>query len=99
MLKPRQEAGVSVTVITLEPDAVGFGDTIELHMLVDEMRNCGINVRLTADACEHYAVIDKKLVWHGGINLLGKADYYDNLIRVMNEQGAAELLEISEQVL
>ncbi len=99
LLKPRQEAGVSVTVITLEPDAVGFGDTIELHMLVDEMKNCGINVRLTADACEHYAVIDQKLVWHGGINLLGKADYYDNLIRVVNEQGAAELLEISEQVL
>ncbi len=35
----------------------------------------------------------ERLVWHGGMNLLGKADAYDNLIRVENEQAAAELLE------
>ena len=31
------------------------------------------------------------------MNLLGKADVYDNLIRVENEQAAAELLEITER--
>jgi hypothetical protein len=34
-------------------------------------------------------------VWHGGMNLLGKADVWDNLIRVKDTQAAAELLEIS----
>lgn len=97
LLKTRQEAGVSVTVITTEPDAVGYGDIIELHILIDEMRRSGINVRTTPDEGEHYAVIDRKLVWHGGMNLLGKADVYDNLIRVENEQAAAELLEITER--
>ncbi len=33
-----------------------------------------------------------------GMNLLGKADIYDNLIRVENEQAAAELLEMTEQM-
>ena len=89
--------GVTVTVITTEPDAVGYGDTIELHILIDEMRNSGISVRTTPDEGEHYAVIDRKLVWHGGMNLLGKADVYDNLIRVENEQAASELLEITER--
>ena len=42
------------------------------------------------------AVIDRKLVWYGGMNLLGKADVYDNLIRVENEQAAAELLKMTE---
>lgn len=97
LLKTRQEAGVTVTVITTEPDAVGYGDTIELHILIDEMRNSGISVRTTPDEGEHYAVIDRKLVWHGGMNLLGKADVYDNLIRVENEQAASELLEITER--
>lgn len=32
------------------------------------------------------------------MNLLGKADIYDNLIRVENEQAAAELLEMTEQM-
>lgn len=42
------------------------------------------------------AFIDHSLVWHGGMNLLGKADAWDNLIRVENIQAAAELLEMSE---
>ena len=46
---------------------------------------------------EHFAVIDKKLVWHGGMNLLGKADAWDNLIRVESEQAAAELLVMAEE--
>ena len=97
LLKQRQESGVVVTVITSAPDAVGYGDTIELFALIDEMRRNGINVRETNEECEHYAVIDRKLVWHGGMNLLGKMDIYDNLIRVENEQAATELLEMTEK--
>ena len=82
----------------MNPDMTGFGDLIELHILIDEMRQSGFNVRETDDECEHYAVIDKRLVWHGGMNLLGKTDVYDNLIRVENEQAAAELLEITEEI-
>lgn len=97
LLKQRQESGVVVTVITYAPDFVGYGDTIELFALIDEMRRSGINVWEMEEECEHYAVIDQKLVWHGGMNLLGKIDVYDNLIRVENEQAAAELLEMSEK--
>ena len=96
LVKSRQEAGVSVTVITLNPENQGFEDTIELHILIEEMRKNGILVRLTAEDTEHYAVIDRLLVWHGGMNLLGKADAWDNLIRVENAQAAAELLEMSD---
>ena len=98
LLKQRQESGVVVTVITSAPDSVGYGDTIELFALIDEMRRSGFYVRETDGEGEHYAVIDKKLVWHGGMNLLGKVDVYDNLIRVENEQAAAELLEMAEQM-
>ena len=99
LVKARQEAGVSVTVITLDPDAEGYENTIERHILIDEMKNNGVYVRTTEDESEHYAVIDHEIVWHGGINLLGKEDAWDNLIRVINRQAAAELLEISCNVL
>lgn len=56
----------------------------------------GITVRLTEEETEHYAVIDRRLVWHGGMNLLGKADAWDNLMRIENIQAASELLEMSE---
>jgi len=67
--------------------------------MVNEMRNAGIIVRLTDSEGEHFAVIDRKLVWHGGMNLLGKADVYDNLLRVRNEEVAAELLAITNEML
>lgn len=35
------------------------------------------------------------LTWHGGMNLLGKADVWDNLMRIRNSQVATELLEIA----
>lgn len=44
---------------------------------------------------EHFAVIDNQIVWHGGMNLLGKKDVWDNLMRIKNVEVAAELLEIS----
>ncbi len=99
LMKSRQEAGVTVTVITINPELVGYDDTLELHLLIEEMQQNGIVVRMSEEECEHFAVIDRKLVWHGGMNLLGRADAWDNLIRIENEQAAAELLEIAEGML
>ena len=67
--------------------------------MIEEMRKNGIYVRLTTEESERYAVIDRKLVWHGGMNLLGKADAWDNLIRVESIQAASELMEMSEAVI
>ena len=99
LVRPRQEAGVAITVITRNPESEGYDDIIELHILIEEMKKNGVCVRLTDENSEHYAVIDHKLVWHGGMNLLGRADAWDNLIRVENHQAAAELMEITEIIL
>ena len=57
--------------------------------------------KIFCDECENtqveecFAVIDDEIVWHGGMNLLGKADVWDNLMRIRNSQVATELLEIA----
>jgi len=94
-MKPSQENGVNVTILTENPDNRLVGNPIYLMDLIRKLRSAGINVGFTDNLNEHYAVIDKSLVWHGGMNLLGKADVWDNLIRVKDTQAAAELLEIS----
>ena len=96
IVKPHQESGLNVTVITLDPEEVGFSDTIEAYILISEMRNAGITVLTTANVGEHFAIFDDMLVWHGGMNLLGKADVWDNLIRVKSQSVAAELKEIMD---
>jgi len=95
IMKPRQEKGIKITIITGNPDNKPTGNPAYLMNLMHQLRRIGFDIGYTDNANEHYAVIDKSLVWHGGMNLLGKADVWDNLIRVKDVQAAAELLEIS----
>lgn len=95
LLKPRQEVGVDVTVITTEPENISYGSTEFCLNMVGNMRLGGIHVILREEVIEHFAIIDDELVWHGGMNLLGKEDAWDNLMRIKSSQVAAELLEIA----
>ena len=97
LLASRQDAGVNVTVVTLDPETALFDNSDELWILIHRMRETGVDVVLTESESEHYAVMDGKLVWHGGMNLLGREDAWDNLIRVESIQAATELLEMTEE--
>lgn len=95
LVKARQEAGCKVTVITIEPQNITYGSPEFCQGLIDTMRGNGIHVIIKEEVEEHFAVLDDELVWHGGMNLLGKEDVWDNLMRVRSAQIAAELLEIA----
>lgn len=95
LVKGRQETGVKVTVITTDPEDVVYGNPDVRYELISKMQWIGINVVTKAEVEERFAVIDDELVWHGGMNLLGKVDSWDNLMRIKEHQVAAELLEIA----
>lgn len=82
-------------VITTEPQNIAYGSPEFCQELIDRMREHGIHVIVKEKVEEHFAVMDEELVWHGGMNLLGKEDVWDNLMRVRSAQIAAELLEIA----
>lgn len=94
LVQSRQEAGVVVTVITTEPQNISYGNPEFCQRLIVKMQESGIHVIVKDEVNEHFAIIDDKLVWHGGMNLLGKEDAWDNLMRIKSDQVAAELLEI-----
>lgn len=95
LVKPRQEAGVSVTVITTESQNISYGSPEFHQSLLKEMQENGIYLIVREEVAEHFAVIDDELVWHGGMNLLGREDAWDNLMRIRSFQVAAELLEMA----
>jgi len=95
LVKSKQEAGVQVVVITTESENISYGSPDVCNELVEQLKLAGIIVKLQEEIEEHFAVIDDELVWHGGMNLLGKEDVWDNLMRIKNHQVAAELLEIA----
>lgn len=94
LVKPRQEGGVQVTVITANPENTVYDSPAFLYFMVEQMKNAGMIIRFTEAETEHFAVMDDSLVWHGGVNLLGKEDVWDNLIRVKDKKAAQELLNI-----
>lgn len=95
LVKARQEAGCEVTVITLEAETSRYGNSLFTDDMIRNMQKEGINVVVRDEVIEHFAVIDDVLVWHGGMNLLGKEDAWDNLMRIESAQVAAELLAIA----
>lgn len=61
------------------------------------MKETGIQVIMVDEDTECFAIIDRELVWHGGMNLLGKVDAWDNLIRIKSESVAQELMGMMQE--
>ena len=94
-LGKRQELGTKVTIVTWHPDAYKYGRADVRMGLMEKMRKAGFEVKLVEESCDHFAVIDKEIVWYGSMNLLSKEDAEDNLMRVCSKEIAAELLEMT----
>jgi hypothetical protein len=94
-LKERQTKGVSVTIVTWNPDAYGFGDAGYWMQLHEEMRQAGFYIKTAEETCEHFAIIDREIVWYGSMSLLGKTMIEDSMMRVPSGKIAAELMELT----
>ena len=94
LLCKRQESGVRIKVLTLAPDAQ---DTYQAAEKIALLRQCGIEVLPSQTCREHFAILDRRLVWYGSMNLLSHENPDDNLIRLQDEQVAQELLELAAQ--
>ena len=69
-----------------------YGDYIDVNVLKTFEKETGIQVIMVDEDTECFAIIDQELVWHGGMNLLGKVDAWDNLIRIKSESIVQELM-------
>ncbi len=96
IITSKAEEGVRICVIMLAPEIAAYDNEDHLLYLAEEMKKAGVNVVMTSEYGNHYAVIDEELVWHGGMNLLGKEDAWDNLMRTADPDAAQELLLMAQ---
>ena len=94
-MKPLQERSVKLTVLTWNPEIYKYGDTSHKEELIEMLHSAGIEVLLQDESCLRFAIIDHAIVWYSSMNLLGKEDLEDNIMRVESHDIAAELLELS----
>ena len=94
LVKIRQAAGVMINVITIPAEDYPENRIQATGQLIETLIQSGVTVKLISGMHEHYAVIDKEIVWYGSLNLLSRAKEEDNLMRVQSVDIATELLEI-----
>jgi hypothetical protein len=61
---------------------------------INSLSAAGIIVKTFSIKHEHFAIIDKSIVWYGSMNLLSREKEEDNLMRVESKEIAQELLEL-----
>lgn len=93
-LGERHDSGVKITLLTLPADGYPKERIEKTKELLAELTELGVAVMEKPKIHEHFAVIDKKIVWYGSVNLLSNAKEEDNLMRVKSKEIAQELLEI-----
>lgn len=86
LIKDRQEKGVSVIVFTKQTEDP------YTNQLIDLLYGNGVFVEIYPDLDSYFAIIDQDIVWHGGMNLLGKSNIYDSLMRIKSHTIAEELI-------
>lgn len=89
LVKDKQEDGIEITILTCEDDRFDDIDNIKYKLKVN-----GVNLIVKENVYEHFAIMDNEIIWYGGMNFLGKADIYDNLMRWKSKEAANELLEL-----
>ena len=92
LLCPAQERGLKAAVITWHPDLYRYGNDENRLLLLESLRTAGFEIRYAEDNCQHFAVIDEKIVWYGSMNLLSRDDVEDNIMRLESREVAEELL-------
>lgn len=95
LLHEKIVSGIRVVIVTWKPDLYGYGDSEYWMELQERMRKSGFEMNLVEDYCEHYCIVDRKIVWYGSMNFLGKEDSEDNLMRIYSESIATELIELT----
>lgn len=93
LLKEKQVNGIEITIITNDSEVYNTEDST--GWLIDQikMKEIGYHVITHSDAVEHFAIIDKEIIWYGNMNILGRINVEDRMMRIKSIEVAAELLE------
>ena len=86
---------MKVTVITWHPDVYRYGKEEQRLWMLETLRTAGVEIKYVQDNCQHFAVIDERIVWYGSMNLLSRDDVEDNIMRLESREVAEELLEMT----
>lgn len=92
MLTDLYRKNISVSVYTLPPERYPEKQQKMTQSLITAMQENGIWVQPRPDMHEHFAVIDREIVWYGSASLLSRSQEDDGMLRLADGDIAQNLL-------
>ena len=94
---PNMEAasakGVSVVALTRPTNAYREKDRPALEETIGSLKDVGVNLVFKPNIHQKFAVIDRKIVWYGSINLLSYGNAQESIMRLESSNIAQELMK------
>ncbi|MGD9567493.1 MAG: DEAD/DEAH box helicase family protein [Sedimentibacter sp.] len=91
--------GAKLTVVTKPISDYTNKNQRMFDEMIKILKNIGANIVLVPNIIQKFAVIDQRIVWYGGINLLNYGRSDENIIRLNNESVANELIGILDDLI
>ena len=97
MLPTLYERNARVSVYTLAAGQYPETQQETATLLIQMLKNQGIWVSESPQFHEHFAVIDRQIVWYGSANLLSRTREENDMIRLLDSEVAEMLLTAVEE--
>ncbi len=92
-LKTAVENKTRIIAVTRPPQDFGMQDKAYLESVFDLFRSSGIQVVLKSNIHQKFAVMDRRSVWYGSINLLSYGIAQESIMRLESASIANELIK------
>ncbi|MCR4886084.1 MAG: hypothetical protein K5919_04130, partial [Clostridiales bacterium] len=96
LLPALYERNVRVSVCTLAAGQYPEAQQETAALLIQMLKSHGIWISESPQLHEHFAVIDRRIVWYGSANLLSRTREEDDMIRLLDAEVAEMLLTAVE---
>lgn len=88
---------VKIKIITRPEEDFNGTSRENMKAIYEILKNIGICLVFKTNLYKKFAVIDNKVVWYGGINLLSYSNSEDSIMRLDNVEIANEILKDNEE--
>ncbi len=97
VLESKHAEGVPISVLTKAREDSSSPVAQRTQRLIQKLEQCGATVSQINELAQKAALIDRRIVWYGGLNLLGANDKDDVALRLVDPEIATALLEYFEE--
>ena len=94
------QQGANVVVFTRSPESFSNASRQKVFDIIADLKNGNVKVIVKERIHQKFAIVDRRIVWYGSINLLSYGRSEESMMRFENREIAEELLmEVEKDIL